>query len=130
MGHTPVQQLQYEQSAVAQAMSRGQFNYNKESSINLVGHHDGDTVFTTTRDASLGPTMYEAAEDNDSANSKADKAFFTTGFDDDKEDDGGRNIHLQIDVVHQDELRALGVPLATGSIVGSQDSSRENEDRQ
>jgi hypothetical protein len=111
-------------------MSGGQFNYNKESSVNPVSYRNRDTVFTMTRDASLGLTMYEAADKNDLADSKADKAFFTTGFDDNKEDNGAGNIYLQIDVVRQDKLRALGAPLATGSIVGSQDSSSEDEDRQ
>ncbi len=124
LGCTPEQQLQYEQSVAAQAMSGAHFNYNEESLVNLVGHHNGDTVFTTTRDASLGPTMYEAADDDDLANSKADNAFFTTGFDDNEEDNGAGNIHLQMDVVHQDKLCALGALLAMGSIAGSQDSSR------
>jgi hypothetical protein len=35
-----------------------------------------------------------------------------------------------MDVVHQDELHALGAPLAMGSIAGSQYSSREDEVRQ
>jgi hypothetical protein len=119
LGRTPVQQLRYEQSVMAQAMSGPQFNYNKESWVNLVGHRDGDTVFTPTRDASLKPTLYEAAEDDDLANSKADKEFFTTGFNNAEENKGAGNIHLQMDFVHQDKLRAQGAPLATGSIVGS-----------
>ncbi len=98
--------------------------------VNLVGHGNGDTIFTTTRDASLRPTMYEAADEDDLANSKADKAIFMTGFDDNKEDNGAGNIHLQMDVVYQDKLHALGASLAMGSIAGSQDSSREDEDRQ
>jgi hypothetical protein len=82
LGRTPVQQLRYEQFVAAQAMSGGQFNYNKKSSLNPVGHRNRDKVFTMTRDVSLRPTMYEVADNDDLADSKADKAFFTTGFDD------------------------------------------------
>jgi hypothetical protein len=74
--------------------------------------------------------MYEAVDNDDLANNKANKAFFMTGFNDDKEDKRAGNIHLQMDVVHQDKLRALGAHLATGLIAGSQDSSREDEDKQ
>jgi hypothetical protein len=130
LGHTPAQQLRYEQSVVAQAMSGGQFNYNEESLVNLVSNRNGNTVFTTTRDVSLGPTMYEVVDNNDLVDSKADKVFFMTGFDDDKEENGAGNTHLQMEVVHQDKLRTLGAPRATGPIVVSQDSSRDDEDRQ
>jgi hypothetical protein len=90
LGRTPAQQLWYEQSVAAQTMSGGQFHYNKESLVNPVSHCNRDTVFTTTRDVSLGPITYKAVDNNDLASSKADKAFFTTGFVDNKEDKGGR----------------------------------------
>jgi hypothetical protein len=48
LGQTPAQQMAHDQMTASKA-SEGQYNFNKENSVNPVGHRDGDTVFTKTR---------------------------------------------------------------------------------
>ncbi len=87
--------------------SEGQYNFNKENSVNPVGHRDGDTVFTKTRDETLGQTMYKVSSEEGSTDSQEERNFFSHGYEDEEDTGGGRR--LQMDVVHQNEAQLAGM---------------------
>jgi hypothetical protein len=74
----PAQQMAYDQITAAKA-SEGQFNFNKENSVNPVGHWNGDTDFTKTRDEMLGQTMYKVSNKKGSTDSQEWRNFFSHG---------------------------------------------------
>jgi hypothetical protein len=78
LGQMPTQQMAYDQMTAAKA-SEGQYNFNKENSVNPVGHWDGDTVFTKMRDETLGQTMYKVSSEEGSTNSQEERNFFSHG---------------------------------------------------
>jgi hypothetical protein len=98
--------MAYDQMTAAKA-SEGQYSFNEENSVDPVGHQDGDTVFTKTRDETLGQTMYEVLSKEGSTNSQEERNFFSHGYED-REDTGG-GCRLQMDVVHQNEAQLAGV---------------------
>ncbi len=102
----PAQQMVHDQMTADKA-SEGQYNFNKENSVDPVGHWDGDTVFTKTRDETLGQTMYEVSSEEGSTNSQEGTNFFSHGYEDREDTGGGRR--LQMDVVHQNEAQLAGM---------------------
>jgi hypothetical protein len=98
--------MAYDQMTAAKA-SEGQYSFNKENSVDPVGHRDSDTVFTKTRDETLGQTMYKVSSKKGSTNSQEERKFFSHGYED-EEDTGGRH-RPQMDVVHQNEAQLAGV---------------------
>jgi hypothetical protein len=106
LGQMPAQQMAYDQMTTAKA-SEGQYSFNKENSVNTVGHWDGDTVFTKTRDETLGQTMYKVSSEEGSTDSQKERNFFSHGYEDKEDTGGGRR--LQMDVVHQNEAQLAGM---------------------
>ncbi len=106
LGQTPAQQMAYDQMTTAKA-SEGQYNFNEENSVNQVGHQDGDTVFTKTRDEMLGQTIYKVSSEEGSTDSQEERNFFSHGYEDKEDRGGGRR--LQMDIVHQNEAQLAGV---------------------
>ncbi len=74
LGRTPVQQMAHDQMTRAKALE-GQYNFNEENSVDPVAHRDGDTVFTKTRDETLGQTMYEVSSKEGSTDSQEARFF-------------------------------------------------------
>jgi hypothetical protein len=86
------------------------YNFNEDRSVDPVAHRDGDTAFTAAQGLSLGPTAYEVIGDTESIASEDDCAFFTSALDEANNTEArGDNLHLQMDVVYQDEVKAAGV---------------------
>jgi hypothetical protein len=106
LGWTPAQQMAHKQMTMAKA-SEGWYNFDEGNSVDLVGHWDGDTVFTKTRDETLGQTMYEVSSDEGSTGRHEERNFFSHGYKDD--DNMGGGFTIQMDVVHQNEAQLAGV---------------------
>ncbi len=105
LGCTPSQQIAHDQALAAHTAGGGQYNFNEDLSVDSVAHRDGDTVFTTTRDKTLGPTVYKVTAKADSIDSEENMAFFQEGFEEEEE---GGSCCIQMNVVHQEEARAAG----------------------
>jgi hypothetical protein len=106
LGQTPAQQAAYDQMTAAKA-SEGQYDFNEENSVDPVGHWDGETVSTKTRDETLGQTMYKVSSEEGSTDSQEERNLFSHGYED--EEDTGSGRRLQMDVVHQNEPQLAGV---------------------
>jgi hypothetical protein len=106
LGQTPAQQMAHKQMTPATA-SEGQYNFDEGNSVDPVGHQDGDTVFTKTRDETLGQTMYNVSSEEGSMGTHEERNFFSHGYKDD--DNMGGRFTIQMDVVHQNEAQLAGV---------------------
>jgi hypothetical protein len=80
--------MAHEQLTAAKALE-GQYNFDKGNSVDPVGHQDGDTVFTKTRDEMLGQTMYEVSSKEGSTGRHEERNFFSHGYEDDDNMGGG-----------------------------------------
>ena len=113
--------MAYEQVLAARAVDEGQYNSNNEQSVNPTSHCSGGTVFITTGNATLGPTLYKAG---DSDISDDDMELFKSRF---HKEEG--NTVVKMDVVHQHKGSAIGTATRQDSATGSATSTTGSEGR-